>query len=644
MNDETNWFNQQLVYFKDNQFGTNSTIDISLSCNTQEYINFTSPTFNLRIYSQENKCYTYNLKYIDVTDLLNSIQQLLNNVDEIYNSNSNNNSIYKVYINSKNLQITFKSSMSKEWCVVLAIINTKTDYGRIIIPYNLFLNIFELLKNYRDNFLKICFDFSSRSLLTNILNENKNILNSIKILSTNVINVNDNNNIQNKEKDNLEMIDKSNQQLEFENFLNENINDVSILEIDKDKNNIQINNLFLEKVFNNSIENIENYFNTLWICNNPIKELTEKIYNNYQFKEENMNLLDTFFPDISLNDYKSITYMTKFYFSLYLKLYMDKQNSIPAGTPIFKYNIKNKNMISQENIDLSYDLLLIMSYIKLFRDKYKDKEEDLSKNKTIFYFCIRCFTDVFIFSFLHGKDENSILNCISERYKYYDNKGIFNSYNNVLKSYNLNKIELGDIKSFLQNSIFKNLNKPLYINILHDEHYDNKKVKLPYKNNFDLEQIINDIINIEINLRTEKTINVNNIENQQIKELFIEKSEEKESNILRFIKKNINDIPLKYQKDFILYINDNLNNNKFDFNQTIFPLNEFNDIIIKSLHIWDPINDEKQRINYSYFVEKISSSKMTKDLILISNINNKYNNENKDNDWTNSLKNISLNL
>ncbi len=644
-NNDTNWFNQQLMYYVDNQYGTNSTIDISLSCNSNDYINFTSPTFNLRIYNNETKCYIHNLKYIDSNDLILSIQQLLNNITEIYNNPSNNNTtIYKTYINNKNIQITFKKSMSQEWCTIISIINTKTDYGRIIIPYTIFLNIYDLLKSYKECYIKLCFDFSSRFLLSNILNENKQILNSIKILSTNVINISDNNMTTIDEDKQITTTINDEQQQDFDNFIDLNINDIPIQGINEDKNDLIIDNLFIEKVFNNSMQNVEDFFNTLWTCQNPIRDLMEKIYNQYQFKEDSVNLLDTFLPEISNDDYKSIIYITRYYFSLYLRLYMKNQNDIPVGTPIFKYNIKNKNIISRENLDLSYDLLILMSYIKLFRDKYKEKENDLTKNKSMLYFSMRCFMDVFIFSFLHGKEENSILNCISERYKYYDNKGLFNSYNNMLLSFNLKKIELSDIKSFLQNSLFKFLNKPLFINVLHNDYYNSQKVKLQYKNDLNLEQIINDVINIEVDLKTTDSINIDDIKDDKVKEVFLSSSkQQKESNILRFIKKYINDIPVRYQKDFILYVDKNINDKKFNFNQNEFPLNEFNDIIIKSLYIWDPENDEKQLFNYAYFVEKVNSTKMTKDLILASSTNNKYNNTNGNN-WSESIQNLSLNL
>ena len=93
-NDKT-WINQQLLFYKDNLFNSDGSLEISLATATQDFKNFNPASLNISVISNNNRR-VVNLAYQNAVDLLISIKEvmLLNPLDF-----SKNIEIVKKYYN-----------------------------------------------------------------------------------------------------------------------------------------------------------------------------------------------------------------------------------------------------------------------------------------------------------------------------------------------------------------------------------------------------------------------------------------------------------------------------------------------------------------------------------------------------------------
>ena len=93
---------------------------------------------------------------------------------------------------------------------------------------------------------------------------------------------------------------------------------------------------------------------------------------------------------------------------------------------------------------------------------------------------------------------------------------------------------------------------------------------------------------------------------------------EKITPLRRWVDKFKQDIPESYRDDVINFVKQ-MEYNTFDFNKCEWPLEEFDDRIIKAFYVWDPSSDEKMKSNFEYFASLVEDESMTKENILISN-------------------------
>jgi len=495
LEEEFFWFNQKYLTHKDNVFNSNGTVDISISCNTQDFQSFSSPTFNIAIFNDKSR-YSVNLKYQDVIDLILSIKEIIKNIDEIY-SKDLKAEIIKTY-NSKFLKILFKKSrINQEKGVLLNILNTQTDFGVIVLHYNFFISIVDLLKSFKRDYLKLSFEISNRALISNLFEEIKQVKNGIKSLPNSIIEMKS---LNNSYIPSQEIEFKSDIQEEFDKYIEENLEKADVPWIDdnliKSKEN-EINSVLINDICQNDISNLESLLLSLTIEPYPIEKL-KSLFSEYF--SSNFDSL----PGIFESDLKSIHYYSKLIFMTSVQNYSKNTQPIPTSIPILKYNPTN---INSHNIDLAYDLLMIAIYIRLMKTKLESKVQDSSLNKSLLYLILRNFTDVFTFSFLDNKDSSIIINNVVDRFKYFSSKGFFKKFEEILSQYNLSNVNEIEIKNFLKECMIKVIgqNKTQYINELHTKDYDDDRVKLPYLNELNLEQI-NKLIKDEIHFDNEKEI------------------------------------------------------------------------------------------------------------------------------------------
>lgn len=487
--EEIFWFNQKYLVHKDNIFNSNGTIDISTSCNTQDFQTFSNPTFNIAIYNDKSR-YGVNLRYQDVVDLLISIKEVTKSIDDIYLKNLKAE-VVKNY-NTKFLKILFKKSARNQEGVLINILNTQTDFGVIVLHYNFFISIVDLLKSFKRDYLKLSFEISNRALMSNLFDEIKQVKNGIRSLPSSIIELKDLNNSYTPEF-------KNDVQEELDKYIEEHSTDVEVhwldeqLPITTKENTIQ--SILFNDICQNDISNFESLMMTLVTEQYPIDKI-KSLFS--QYFSNSFELL----PGISEKDLKSIHYYSKLIFMSNLQNYSKNNQSIPTSVPILKYNATNFNF---SNIDLAYDLLTIMIYVRLMKTKLESKIQDSSINKSLLYLILRNFTDVFTFSFLDTKESSIIINNITERFKYFGSKGFFKKFEGILNQYNLSNVNEIEVKSFLKDGIIKVIgpNRTQYINELHTSDYNNNKVRIPYLNELGLEEI-NKVIKDEINFQPEE--------------------------------------------------------------------------------------------------------------------------------------------
>jgi len=512
------WLNQKYFYHKDSEFNQNGgSLEISVNSNTTDFQTYSTPTLNLSIFNDKVR-YNINLKYQDVLDLLFSIKEIKSNVDSIYN---NGGSEIKKIINGKNFKIGFKTSQNTGKRAVLFIIaNSATDFGFIVVSYNLFLTIVELFKLFKRDYIRLPFDISNRAYLSSILDELKEIKEFDKSLPSSIIELTSSRNQEyekiitqhsndinvcrhevTEENSNSsddqdvpwveeDIDDKSTEaQRSFENFIIDNIDKVQIPEFDKvsEKVEEEQRSFFVEDILKNDIKNLDSFLMSLTAHSNPIEKFREII-------SEHMN---STLPSITDEELKSACYYSKRFFIFNVQNYIRNHVQIPTSIPIIKYR---PNDFSNENIDLAYDLLTLSMYIRLVKDKLINKIDDASINNSLLYLSLRIYTDIFTFSFLDNVEPDMIIKCVTKRFQSYSNKGVFNKLNELLKQYGFSEVTEMDMNNFTEQIVKKVIgqDKTKTITELHQQDYIEDKIKLPHSNDLTVDQITNEFVKAEI--------------------------------------------------------------------------------------------------------------------------------------------------
>jgi hypothetical protein len=359
--------------------------------------------------------------------------------------------------------------------------------------------------------------------------------------------------------------------------------------------------------------------NAIYIKSDPIQSLVDL------FKTQpKVPLIDRILLNISEDEKKSLLLLSNIIFKTHLRNFLDKNINIPSSIPILKYKPTVSDFTIKDQM-FTIDLLLISGYLKTYRNRMEIKTDDVSATKSIMYLAFRCFVDVFYFSVLENLSADFITTNVLEHFKHYDEKGFFKKFNENLVSYGLEPVSQNDISTFI-NSVLKVIfeNKVSITNI-HDEMFKTNLIKVPSKNSFTKEQILNDIIKIEVYRRLgnkiEKLEDLNklSIDDPEIIKNYMDNNIEvktvTKTNLLRFVEENISEVPTNVKDDFITYVK-TLNSSNFDYFSFNFQIRDFGENIVKALYVWKPQGEEKIKTNYLTYVERIKSTILTKDDII----------------------------
>jgi hypothetical protein len=636
--EEKFWSNQQLIYFNDNIYKTNSSLDLSISNSTKDFRNFSNSIINLSITSTTDRRRRFQiLNNVDIMDLLNSTKYIIDNEEKIYDENKHD--IVKRYNHDKDLIFRFrKASSTGEKCVVIMILHNESDFGKIIVSYDIFKLIIQVLREFQNKFIEISIGLQTRFLLSEILNSQKlneislkSIPGAISAIQIQSNNYTENSNLQIEQKDEILNEEYEDQLKELDSFI-ENA-DIQIPEISKIESEINkpittqiITSNLIDKVLKNNISNFEDIINSTYLSLSPITEIID-IFRQAINPDSSFDFL----PGITENDKKSSLYFSK---TLFTTIFYSHINggSIPPSVPTIKYRV-DFNKVQDLNNELAYDLLIILLYLKIFRNKVSDKEESSSLNKSIVYIGARCFTDILAFSFLENMNVKSLSSMVAARLKYFNDHGFFDSYNQILERCSCNKITENEMLSAVDEVITKIIGTSEFIDEIHKFFYTKGQLILPYDNDLTMEQITGDFIRFESGMKSGeidiKTIDVDEkIKSYLLVNIPKESSiiSKKSDNVLfRYMKTVIEEIPINFRDNFMNYIISI--EGDYNFENHDFPIEELGEKILKGLYEW---NESNKKDSLSNFCFKVEESIMNKDLIIAKIKNSKDENIDKE--------------
>ncbi len=354
------YFNQNLIYHKDKTYNSGGALEISICSSTTDYKTFSAPTLHLAVIGENNLRRLCSLNYSDATDLFMTIKDVLPEINNIYLT-ARNNIILKKYQFDRNLKFEFINVQGmNERVVSISIIHSSSDFAKVVVPYVVFSSFaIGILKYFISDFVKISFDFSSRNLLTELLEQNKMIRNGIQILPSSILqldniekpsitDVNHPDNIKNN-------FDMENTYSDLDKFLGKDMENIKVPDIEKvpieeDKSKkMEVNSLLITKTLSNDLS----IFESMLTAATTRKDTLDSIFEGFR-RSMNLDNSFLFLPGISQKDYKSFLYISKFTHDLYLSLYLNKNVPIPSSFPILKYQ-PDSSKITIDHLNLCYD-------------------------------------------------------------------------------------------------------------------------------------------------------------------------------------------------------------------------------------------------------------------------------------------------
>jgi len=656
-NDERIFFNQNMIYYKDKTYNSGGSLEVSICNNTTDYKTFSAPAIHLSVIGENNLRRLSIINYVDSVDLYNSFKTIIQNVETIYQTNRNN-VLIKKYQFDRILKFEFIQIQDiNERVVSISIIFNSSDFTKVVIPYSVFCAfVIGILKYFVNQYVDITFTMSMRNLMTEILEQNKSIKNNIKVLPSvlfeidNKIKVEDSTQVARALGEDSEVIvneDMTNILNDFDNFLGKDMENIvvddltskAVLEEKKVKN--EVISSFITKTLSNDMSILETMLTSASTRPDPMICLFEGFRRSMNL-DENFSFL----PLISMENLKSFLYISKLYHDFYLNSYING-SSIPSGFFILKYKINDISKINEINKQLAYDILLISAYMKIFRSRVESRDPDANKNGALFQLRIRTFLDPLVYSILEHIDSKIINSIISSNFEKYEQLGFFNYYQKILEENNFEKVNINDIRQFCIELDEKILSRDvLSINIedRHDILFQNGILRIKRDNNLSIEQIINELIPLQvleknnIDLKEGSSELQKAIENYSISkdvlDIFLGKESKVEkvkiSNISKTVRYFNNEISETYRDDFFNFI-DSLKDSNFDFNNSLYQIEELGENIIKSLYVWNE-SDNKNEPLTSYRA-KLEECILTKELILAKYFSNKTNEDEKKDEW-----------
>jgi len=616
---ETIWFSQMLLYYKDKIYLSEGQFRLSISSSTQDYRFFNPPLLNISISTNYQK--SFNLPIYEANELLKSFQEALSQSSEKIEIQRKDTKGAILYFNIST-EIT-----TGERIVLIQIRSSESDFTKVVVPLKPIFEVFlKSLRYFVEKYFDICTILLGKSIDSDIHLLVQQIPGLIKGISGQIIP-----NVVSMKSDFNDSSETEVTIKDLDTFLGKDMENIKVpeLNIEKKEQVYKTDSKFVTDILKNDLSTLEHMLSNYVLEGCPISTIVDDVNKNYQSKDENFTMI----PGIDETEMKSMFYISKLLYSIAYQKYYHNQEVIPISVPILKYNPKIK---TDENVSIAMNLFVLGAYIRTVRRRLETKIADSFENKSLFYLAFRCFLDPFVFSFIGDIDHlNSV--CVPY-YEYFNNIGVFNKYKKLLNENGCPEITKDDIIAYATEVMQKGIGKSRNIVELHEHLRTIEAVKLTTKNEFTLEQIINEIIPLEIYVALgrdlEDTAYLTQFKKEHnisddILQFFIgkkkkstpkkeeEKSVKRDTNLQRFLKEKESDIPEPYRKEFAKVI-EAVGKKAFDFKSFDFPYIEFGDSVIKALYNWNPSNDSKITIDYKYFCDKVLEEIMSKESILAS--------------------------
>jgi hypothetical protein len=677
--EDLKWINQSLYSYKDKQFDSNGYLDISINLNTEDDINFSQPklVFNLDNLGQRRNV---RLSYSNVLDLLMSFNVAMKNKTEVY-ANPQQGDITKRYNKNKDFTFEFRA-LNSQPLVVMKIKHNDSDEGKIIFPLEPeFITIGKLLRIFEIEYSNFAINLPNRYLTSLSANRQLEMVNLLRALPSQLVPIQNEQYPDRREEiepsinsasstdikytgtrcakcgedqfdtpsgitcknghGGADSIDDAAQANEFEQFALEEEPKVRIPELESDALepreaiSQEYKSPFIERTLKNNILNLQEMLYALFTNPNPLRTIMDTINEGQGY---------TFLPGVTEKDLKSILYISNLYFKMNFHSYIKNQTGFPSAIPVVKYFGNDED---RDTIELSYDLMMISAYLKLYRNRMESINSDPYTNGALTHFSFRCFLDVSTYSYLNGKNPEAIKNIVVSRFKYFRETGFFDNFDKNLVGENQKPIYENEIGEFVD-KVFDNVVESEDINIRHFNAYDATSVKLPPDNNFNLEQITNEIVKYEIkSLFGQRIEDLSN--DEEIILLFNKKTRKKikptdhrpekrkvETHVLRYVKLKANELSEANRQPFIDYVE--VMEGEYNFFNDQFKMEELPEVILQTIYTWNSYILEHMK--YTDFVLKVEEC-ITKDLI-ISKIKELSDEPVEDVGWVDALSEIEL--
>ena len=616
---DLHWSNVTLMTYKDSLYGTDGFLRLSISTSTSNFKDFNQPKLNLMISNNFSKTCQ-----IDIQTIHNLIKSF-DNAREAIKSNGSFQPAQIKRVIKRNVQLLFSIFLDenkREPLSKIEIISNESDFTRTIMPLNVFGAFTDIFRDFKKDYFTIVSNLLSQAATSQILN----LPELIKGLPSGIVSQIPAPDEPAPSEELIKGSAETQQTInELDNFLDMNLDSADVPELKKaeDQHVTVIDSKILKGILENDLSTLETILNNESLTSSPMEAFSARLSDLFGMEHKT-------FPGVGEREMKSLLYLSKLYFSLAHQNYVNNGVPLPHTTPIFKYKAKE---FTDDNLELAYDLLLFSLYVRGVRRRLEGKENDALKNCALFHLQLRCFIDPFIFSFIDGIAADKLNTIILQRYKYYKELLVFATYERRLKDYNCPELTENDISSMISELSEKVIGKTPYICDLHEKSISQNSLRLPSENNFNLEQIINEIVPLEVAEKLGKDIKddsvieqikksytitdeILNFFKQSNKKVKVKKESTviKTNNLERVVKYFLDDVPEQYKESFVKYIKE-MGNVKFNFMST-FPLDEFGDNIVKALYVWEPEEDPQVTKNYKHLLKKIETEIMEKDQIL----------------------------
>jgi hypothetical protein len=627
MSDNTKWFSQTLLTFKDKSYSTEGYLRLAISTNTEDYKFFNPPLFNISISNSNNFQKTSNLNIQNAEDLVLSFEKILKQ------ANGHELVIEKHYNKLAKLYFKFAvESTSQTRVVAIEIYSNESDATKVIVPLQpTFQSFLNRLKFFVNNYDQLCMNLLNHSISNETFQIIQQLPNLIKGISSQIVSRIPEEDIIQDSRAPVPALEATDETAtvtyDFDKFLGDNMDNIHIPEIEEHKiekkleePTVEMKSSFITKILKNDLSNLESKLNSFSLSPNPVFDFANDLSTQLGFD---------IMAGIDDDDKKSIAYLSKLMIDVHTKDYTINQTPIPDKITMLKFSCE----ASDERVSLAKDILTLIGYMRTVRRRLENKFSNPYDNKGLVYIYMRHIMDPFCFSYLQKFTNSEITASITNRYNYFEKIGVFSKYTELLKETNCSPITKVDLDMFA-NEVYDSIIKTPFVKELHGMMYSANNIRVPSKNTFNLEQIINEIVSLEVaeklgaNFKDAGVVNKfkdNGISDEILKIFIKDKKIEKSTGIKikkitpleRVIEKFKQDIPEQYRDEVVDYIK-KLEYNKFDFVNCKWPLIEFDQRVVVAFYVWDPESDPEMKINFAHFMSLVENEQMTKDDIILA--------------------------